>query len=301
MPTIGKLYLVKTMSLPELESCATSHIGPVREENQDAVRLPDGVLQPDKGLLYAVADGMGGYANGALASRLALDAFFETVYEHHAPATQTALRRGIDSANLRVYKTSQQFNAGRMGTTLTAALIRGATLQVAHVGDSRLYLVRNHSATCLTNDHTMVGDLVRMRVITPDKVRSHAQRSILTKGIGLAMFIKADISTHHLEENDCLILCSDGLWSVIEDHEFADLGAAAPSAGDLGQSLIDLALRRDTDDNISAVVIYIRRLAEKSQAGRSSPTPPGKQSLANFIPDRVKRLLGGNHKGQRHG
>ena len=290
------------MGIPEIESCAASHIGPVREENQDSVRLPEGVLLPDKGLLYAVADGMGGYANGALASRLALDAFFETVYENHTPANQATLRRGIESANLRVFKTSQQCGPGKMGTTLTAALIRGETLQVAHVGDSRLYLIRNHTTSCLTNDHTTVGDLVRMRVLSPDKVRGHAQRSILTKGIGLTLFVKADISTHRLEENDCLILCSDGLWSVIEDHEFADLAAAAPSAEKLGQSLIDLALRRETDDNISAVVIYIRRLTERSKTGHASTGPQGRyslrslHSLRNFIPAQVNRLLGRNNK-----
>jgi PPM family protein phosphatase len=283
------------MSLPEVDSCATSHIGPVREENQDAVRLPDGAWLPEKGLLFAVADGMGGYANGALASRLALDAFFESVHENHS-TPQAALRRGIESANLKVFKTSQQLGPGKMGTTLTAALIRGEILQVAHVGDSRLYLIRNHATTCLTNDHTTVGDLVRMRVLSPDKVRGHAQRSILTKGIGLTMFVNGDISTHRLEENDCLILCSDGLWSVIEDHEFADLAVAAPSADDLSQSLIDLALRRNTDDNISAVVIYIRRLAERSKNNPTAADLQRRHLLRNLIPDQINRFLGRNNK-----
>jgi len=298
------------MRQTELESYATSHIGPVREENQDAVRMPDGAGLPEQGLLYAVADGMGGYANGALASRLALDAFYETVHDETVhdkvrTITQAALQRGIASANLRVYKTSLQLSPSRMGTTLTAALICGETLHVAHVGDSRLYLIRNHATTCLTNDHTTVGDLVRMRVLSPDKVRGHAQRSILTKGIGLTMFVKADISTHRLEENDCLILCSDGLWSVIEDDEFADLAAAAPSANYLSQSLINLALERNTDDNISAVVIYIHRLAERSKLKNpvslrnrvfSPSKPQGRHSLRRLIPDQVQRLLGRNHK-----
>lgn len=286
--------------MPELESSAASHIGPVRSENQDAVRLPDGVLPPEKGLLYAIADGMGGYANGALASQLALQALFETFYENQAASTQAALRRGIETANLKVYKASQQLNTGRMGTTLTAAFIQGSSLQVAHVGDSRLYLVRNQTATCLTNDHTTVGDLVRMRVISPDKVRGHAQRSILTKGVGLTLFIKADISQHQLEENDCLILCSDGLWSVIEDDEFADLAGTAPSADRLGHSLIDLALERKTDDNVSAVVIYIRRLAGGKAASRSIPGPRWAQTLRNFLPGQVDRFFGLNHNGHKH-
>jgi PPM family protein phosphatase len=289
------------MGLPELESCAISHIGSVRDENQDAVRVPDGGWLPEKGRLFAIADGMGGYANGAMASQLALEALYETFYQNHTASTQAALRHGIESANLKVYKTSQQLGAGRMGTTITVAHIHRKTLKVAHVGDSRLYMVRDHTAVCLTNDHTSVGDLVRMRVLSPDKVRRHAQRSILNKGIGLTMFIKADFSQHRLEENDCLILCSDGLWSVIEDHELIDLVSAAQSADHLSQSLIDLALERNSDDNISTVVINIHRLARGNVSGQASNDVSWVQSLRYFIPDQLNRFLGRNHNGHHHG
>lgn len=286
------------MVQPELESSAASHIGMVRDENQDAVRLPDSVLPRDKGVLFAIADGMGGYAHGGLASQLAVEALYEAFYQNNATSIRKALRRGIESANLRVYKTSQQLQAGRMGTTLTAAFIHEETLQVVHVGDSRLYLVRNETTSCLTNDHTMVGDLVRMRVLTPDKVRGHAQRSILTRGIGLTLFIKPDFSQHKLEENDCLILCSDGLWSVIEDHEIASLAGAAPTADQLGKRLIDLALKRNSDDNISIVVIYVRRLAETRPLGLASVRPYAGRSLRNLLPDQLYRFLGRNHNGR---
>jgi serine/threonine protein phosphatase PrpC len=289
------------MLLPELESSAASHIGPVREENQDAVRLPDSVLPSEKGVLFAIADGMGGYANGGLASQLALEALYEAFYHNHAASTQQALHRGIDLANLRVYKASQQLQAGRMGTTLTAAHIHGGTLQVAHVGDSRLYLVRNNTTSCLTKDHTMVGDLVRMRVIPPDKVRSHAQRSILTRGVGLTLFTKPDFSRHRLEENDCLILCSDGLWSVIEDDEFAGLASAALSAGQLGKRLIDLALERNSDDNISIVVIYVRRLVESREAGLASIRSDPARLLRNLFPNPITYFLGRNHHRRHYG
>ena len=283
------------MGIPDLESSAASHIGPIRDENQDAVRLPDSALLAEKGGLFAIADGMGRYANGALASHLALEALYESFYQNQEASFQAALRRGIDSANYKVYKASQQLNVGLMGTTLTAAYIYGKTLQVAHVGDSRLYLVRDQSAVCLTDDHTTVGELVRMRVLSPDKVRGHAQRSILTRGIGLDMFIKADFSQFGLEENDFLILCSDGLWSVIEDHEFADLAGATPSADQLSKNMVDLALERNSEDNISTVVIYVRRLAE---GGVQGPVSKGSQrmwSLGNFLPDQLTRFLGRNH------
>lgn len=289
------------MILPELDSSAASHIGPVRDENQDAVRLPGSILPPEKGDLFALADGMGGYAHGGLASRLALDALYEAFYQNHARSARKTLQRGINSANLRVYKAAQRLQAGLMGTTLTAAYIQGDILQVGHVGDSRLYLVRKDSITCLTNDHTMVGDLVRMHILPSDKVRSHVQRSILTRGVGLTLFIKPEFSRHRLEEHDCLILCSDGLWSVIEDGELATLAGEAESADQLGKRLIDLALERESDDNISSVVIFVRRLAENrsSQAfsGRARPA----LGLRNLIPEPITHLLGRNHNGHHHG
>ena len=99
---------------------------------------------------------------------------------------QDSLRQGVENANFEVFKTSQQLDAGRMGTTLTAGFIDGSTLFLAHVGDSRAYLVRGRQAACLTNDHTTVGDLVRARVIGPDKVRTHPHRSVLTRSVGLS-------------------------------------------------------------------------------------------------------------------
>jgi serine/threonine protein phosphatase PrpC len=289
------------MASPELDSSAISHIGPVREENQDAIRLPDTRLPPETGQLYAVADGMGGYANGALASRLALEALFDTVYENNAASIQTALRRGVEKANLQVYKASQRLESGRMGTTLTAACISGNTLHIAHVGDSRLYLVRDATATILTNDHTTVGDLVRMRVLTPEKIRTHAQRSILTKGVGLTMIVQPDVTQVKLQENDCLILCSDGLWSVIEDAEFAQLAGANHSAERLGQSLIDLALERETDDNISVIAIYVRQLAANPNGNHNGHGPGWARSLVNFLPEKVNHFLGRNgSNGRQH-
>jgi serine/threonine protein phosphatase PrpC len=108
-----------------------------------------------------------------------------------------------------------------------------------------------------------------MKVLPPDKVRTHAQRSILTKGIGLTLFVKPDMAKHALQEDDRIVLCSDGVWSVIQDHEFADLAEMTKGARALSQSLIDLALERQTDDNCSAITIHIQRL---------SPAPAGSSS-----------------------
>jgi PPM family protein phosphatase len=255
--------------LAQIEAGGLTHVGLVREDNQDTIRLPDERLpregEPDCGLLYALADGMGGHAHGGLASSLALETLYTVFYgSAGAPAAGSPLkhlRRSVESANLSVYQAAQRMGAGRMGTTLTALHLLGDTLHLAHVGDSRAYLVRAGRATCLTNDHTTVGELVRMKVLSADKVRGHAQRSILNKAIGLGLFVQPDLSTVRLQEGDRLVLCSDGVWSVIEDEEIARLASEARAAPALSHSLINLALERETDDNVSAIAIHIERLA----------------------------------------
>jgi protein phosphatase len=269
---------------PEIECSGLSHTGPVREDNQDAIRLPNGCPAAERGWLYAVADGMGGYSHGQMASVLALEKLFQVFYGQRTAPLKT-LRQGVQAANLSIYKTAQRLGVGRMGTTLTGASIIGNRLYLVHVGDSRAYLVRDRRATCLTDDHTTVGELVRLKVLSPDKVRTHAQRSILTKSIGLALFVQPDVSEHTLREGDCIILCSDGVWSVIEDHEFADLAGASHSAHALSQSLIDLSLERQTDDNASAIAIHIQRLSP-SPAGNEGRRVPGWGFWRSLLPQR---------------
>lgn len=247
---------------PEIESDGISLVGPVREDNQDSIRLPDESHPLDMGHLFAVADGMGGYAHGGMASNLAIQALYESYYDRADRPPQKGMQVGVERANLSVYQTAQRLGVSRMGTTLTALSIRGRQLFLAHVGDSRAYLLRKGKISCLTQDHTAVGDLVRMKVISPDRVRTHAQRSILNRAIGLGLFVQPDLDALALEEGDRLVLCSDGLWSVIEDPDFADAMRAASSAEALSQRLANIALDHGTDDNISAVSVFVHALAD---------------------------------------
>ena len=248
-------------TLSEIEASGLSEVGHVREENQDAIRLAEPHRSGSDGLLYALADGMGGYAHGGVASSLALQTFFETFYDERTPMASKRLRRGIESANLAVYQAAQRMGVGRMGTTLTGLALFGNMLHIAHVGDSRAYLIRDGRTTCLTNDHTMVGDLVRMKVLSPDKVRTHAQRSVLNKALGLALFVHPEITELPLRANDRLIVCSDGIWAAIEDQEFGQVAMAARSPQELCRELVDLALARESDDNVSAIALHIRHIA----------------------------------------
>lgn len=250
--------------VPTIESSALSVIGPVREDNQDSIFASHQPQSGETGFLYAVADGMGGYSHGGVASALALQELSNEVFKTIS-IDQKTLRRGVENANLSVYKTAQKLGAGRMGTTLTAACIMGDQVHIAHVGDSRAYLIRDHRANCLTADHTTVGDMVRAKLISADKIRTHAQRSILTKAVGLGLFIQPDITKLKLQEGDRIILCSDGLWSLIQDDEFASLSRGV-SPQKTTQNLVDLALHRETDDNASVVVFDIIKFTHISSA-----------------------------------
>jgi protein phosphatase len=245
----------------EIKSGGLSVIGPVREDNQDSIHLPSRDNAAGPGLLFAVADGMGGYAYGGVAGLLALETLSNIVLVQNGNTpVAKALRRAVETANLQVYQKAQQLQAGRMGTTLTAAYLLGDLLYLAHVGDSRAYLIRDGRAICLTADHTAVGDMVRSKLLSPDKIRAHAQRSVLTKAIGISLFVQPDITQHRLQEDDHLVLCSDGVWSVIQDEDFARAVSDSSSVEDMSQRLIDLAIQNETDDNASVIVIHINKL-----------------------------------------
>jgi protein phosphatase len=246
----------------QIEVFGLSETGKVREDNQDSIRLckHDDPLTASNGYLYGIADGMGGYSHGGIASATALTVFFETFYGSTPKKIGQAMRGAIQNANVGVFQQAQKL--GRMGTTLTAVNVAGNKLHIAHIGDSRAYLIRGGKASCLTNDHTMVGELVRMRVLSPDKVRTHAQRSKLEKCLGIELFIQPDVTEIALMANDIIVLCTDGVWSVIEDDEFASVTENAGNPQELSRQLIDLALERDSDDNVSVIAIHAEKLSE---------------------------------------
>ncbi len=263
------------MSEPLYVAHAYSHAGHVRPDNQDSthISLPtDQRVLQSQGALFAIADGMGGYEHGGVASTLALETFAQTFYGSSSTRLPQTMRQSIEAANLAIYQAAQRMGA-RMGTTLSAASIVGNQLHLAHIGDSRVYLVRGRKPACLTNDHTAVGELVRLKVLSPDKVRTHERRSVLEKSLGIQLFVQPDISTHVVCEGDTLILCTDGVWAYVQDDEFARIARDASDPDRISQALIDLALERNSDDNVSALVVHVQRLAPApavEPAGRRS-------------------------------
>jgi len=263
---------------PDIDIHGLTDTGVVRQDNQDAIRCCQhgDDLTARHGHLYGIADGMGGFAHGGVASTLALELLFQTFYAADGASPLQRLKQGVQDANLGVLQTATRMGVGRMGTTLTAVHLLGNTLSVAHVGDSRAYLVRDGEATCLTNDHTRVGELVRMRLLSPDKVRTHNQRSVLNKCLGLELFVQPDLFALEVRPGDLVVLCTDGVWGLIEDPDFASFAVAAESLESYNQSVLDEAIRRGSDDNLSLLSLRFRSLA-------SSPPADSFGSLASFF------------------
>jgi protein phosphatase len=260
----------------EVSSYGLTHIGKVREDNQDAVRICD--LNDDEsissvGYLFGVADGMGGLAYGGIASNTALETFFETFYSANGASPLQKFRVGIQNANLSVFQAAQRMGSGKMGTTLLVVNLIGHELYIGHIGDSRAYLIRNHKSKCLTNDHTQVGDLVKMRLLSPDKIRTHNHRSVLNKCLGLNLFVQPDIFKSTVQNDDVLILCTDGVWSVIEDEEFARITKKTNNPEELCREIVDLAMERDSDDNLSIVVLHLNHLTAHKTSNEKKVWP----------------------------
>ena len=273
------------MEAPHIEIHGFSHVGKVREENQDAIRVCSQEEHPIAALghLFGIADGMGGFSNGGMASDIALNALFEAFYQDPRASVVQRLRQGVQNANTQILQTVMRDRLPPMGTTLTAVHLHGHTLHLAHVGDSRVYLVRDGATRCLTNDHTNVGELVRMRLLPPEKARTHSQRSVLNRCVGLEMFVQPDIVDAQVREGDLIILCTDGLWSVVQDDEIGRMAHAAGSLEVFGQQIFDLAMDRDSDDNLSVIALRLHQLDSRV------PAPEKGFSFKNLNPFRFIR------------
>ncbi len=251
--------MLKQYTLADFDCAGLSITGPVRADNQDAILVPAASASRFPGSLLALADGMGGYSHGDIASNLALSQVAQ-VLRSCPPGANYAkyLQKAAENANLEIYKTAQQLGGERMGTTLLAAYLSGNFLHLAHIGDSRAYLIRNGQTTCLTSDHTTVGELVRARMLPPEYVRSHEQRSILTRALGLALFVQPDLSQIKLQPKDWIVLVSDGVWAAVEDSQFGETAQKSARAQGFCENLLDLAIAQGSDDNCSAVALRIR-------------------------------------------
>lgn len=237
-------------------------IGRVRPSNQDAFAVLN-----DLGL-WIVADGMGGHAGGDVASRLAVESITEQVRRHASTdssyqagqaRSETLLCQLIEAAHQTIRKKSFEHPHLRgMGTTIVVlGISSGPTprMILAHVGDSRAYLLRAHALTQLTQDHSLVEEHVRSGLLSPQEAATHPLRHVLTRALGIGETIEPDTSTHMFQPDDLILLCTDGLTKMLDDGQIADTllhAGRSPEAACL--ALVEEANRRGGEDNVTVVV-----------------------------------------------
>ena len=247
---------------PGIEIASLTDVGRQRANNEDSFLYwePDSEKEfSRKGRLAIVADGMGGYEGGQEASRIAVEtvrAVYDSAFDGDP---QESLIAAFDAAHVAIqhYAVEHPELQG-MGTTCTALCILGQKLYFSHVGDSRLYRVRAQTISRLTRDHSYVGRLVESGIVRAEDAESHPQRHILTAALGSGREVLPDAPEEPLvlEKGDTLVLCTDGLWSMVGESEIA----SAVRSGSLAESsaaLVKMALERGGPDNITVLVLRI--------------------------------------------
>jgi PPM family protein phosphatase len=246
-------------------STGLSHPGRRRRRNEDAW-----VCHPP---LFAVADGMGGARGGEIASRVAAMALGESV-DGSGEERVVAL---IQKANRQVYERAREdSDASGMGTTITVALFEDGLVSIGHVGDSRAYLIREHKVDQLTEDHSLVAELVRSGRLSPEEAESHPQRSVITRALGTDPDVDVDSFSVEARPGDVFLICSDGLTSMVDDAEILDV--VERDRGDLtsvAKELIAAANRSGGEDNIT--VVFFEVVADGAQAPSETKPMPALQ------------------------
>jgi len=248
----------------DVEFAQISDPGRVRGHNEDYLGhfLPHSPTQAHThGWLFAVADGVGGHEKGEVASRVAIETLLAGF--RNAVATEphpSLLQRLIQAANLQVYETGRGASPGgvAMATTMVACALRYDRAAIAHVGDSRCYLVRRGQATLLTRDHTVVNDQVRLGILSAKEAAESDRRHLLSRSLGNDMFVGVETSDHQIFTDDVLLLCSDGLHGSLEPSDIANLVTPRAKLEEAAAGLVALANERDGNDNISVQLIRVR-------------------------------------------
>lgn len=248
-----------------MQAAALTDVGLVRQRNEDHY-----LLDLARGL-FVVADGMGGHLAGDIASRLAVETISSTIPEAVPGNPMTLLAQAVSRANEVVYRQAQrQVENQGMGTTLTAALVKDGTLYVAHVGDSRAYLLRQGGAEVITSDHSFVGELVRRGGLTEAEAMYHPQRNMLTRALGIGPVVEVDTVEVPLAQGDFVLICTDGLSGVVGKEEMSSI---IQETGDLQQALgnlVSLALERGGRCPLSHVPLVLPKSVTKKKPSRHS-------------------------------
>ncbi len=272
----GPLTLVEVAHL--------SDTGRVRHHNEDRSLVSDGVL--------VVADGMGGAKAGEVAAQMAVDA----VGALRTPFTAEDVRDAVAEANRAIRRmASDEPDKSGMGTTLTAAMMRGDHIDLVHVGDSRAYLWRDGALTQVTEDHSVVAELVRRGSITAEEAESHPHRNVITRALGAEDEVDADRVSTEVQNGDVVLLCSDGLSSYVPESTIAEILAGADSLAVAARGLVNAANAAGGTDNVTVVLARVGPASERQQG--DTMEAPGDGAAAPGPGDTAAevRVLGGVH------
>lgn len=252
----------------QIVSGGLTDLGRVRTNNEDSFRI----VEPLN--LFILSDGMGGEAHGEIASSLAVDtiervcstpqgdpeATLAGISKNQNWNEQTRLLQGaVFQANLKIYQSAQEHPEQRgMGATVTAGWLNGSKLSLAHVGDSRAYLLRTGNLQQLTNDHSLVAEQVRRGIITPQQAEESEMQSVLLRALGAHPEVDVDIDEFDIFPRDVLLFCSDGLTRMVTEPEIAGALQAETDPEKAAQRLVDLANERGGLDNVTVIVVRLQ-------------------------------------------
>ena len=236
---------------------AKSEIGKAREINQDYYYISKDTDVPR---LYILADGMGGYKGGEIASKLATDSvkkYINSNFNENLVEKEEILKligSAVEYANMVVYEKSKEIpELEGMGTTLEACLIYNNKAYIGHVGDSRIYRIRNGVIRKLTKDHSYVQQLVEDKKITREEAKTHPKKNMLTKALGCTPYVEPDLRARNFEKGDIFIMCSDGLTNMTDDNMICEL--IIQDITTAADKLIELANESGGYDNITVIII----------------------------------------------
>jgi protein phosphatase len=235
-----------------LRSAASTHVGMRRQANEDRY-----AIVPELGL-FLVADGMGGHKAGQVASHLAVEAAIRATDALQGASVSLAerLRHAVACANREIFTAAQaRPELSGMGTTFVGMLFGGERLALAHVGDSRAYLLRQGRLRGLTDDHSIVAELLRRHEISEADAREHPHRHVLTRALGVRPRTEPDLAEMTPQEGDVLVLCSDGLTTHVADEEIAERVGGEEDLDAAAAGLVDAANREGGVDNITVLLV----------------------------------------------
>lgn len=239
-----------------LKTFSITDIGRKRKQNQDYVFTSERAIGnlPN---LFIVADGMGGHKAGEYASKYTVETICNCVERSLEKNPTLILQKAIETANTHIRKrASEDISLEGMGTTVVAATCLGRYLQVANVGDSRLYVV-NKEIRQITRDHSKVEEMVRMGVLDRESARNHPDKNIITRAIGASDTVEADFFTEELAEGDIVLMCSDGLTNMLEDGEIREILSGKGELEGKARELIEAANAHGGKDNIAVILIEL--------------------------------------------